>query len=375
MTTPDRADAERSSLLFNLLFEQAEQHAFILVDPHGNIGGWSRGAQTLFGYTREQALRLPFTTLFTEPDRERGIPELEMETARSDATAEDDRWHVRADGSAMWCTGSLTALRNDAGELLGYGKVVRDRTNLKEQLDGISNQLEAAHAESAGREAAITTLSHELRNLLAALTHGLKMLGTAGSDENRRQTVTGLMQGHIDLVGRLTNDMLDAQRLKTGKVSLQMAPTALQPVLAKVIDSLRPRLPEQRLQLDLLAPPVPVVVQADEARLLQVFVNLLDNAIKYTPADGRIWVKMTIEDPTAVVHVEDTGIGVPPHMLSKIFDLFTQVDTDASRNGLGIGLALVRDLVSMHGGSVQARSEGVGKGSEFTVRLPLLSPK
>jgi two-component system CheB/CheR fusion protein len=117
------------------------------------------------------------------------------------------------------------------------------------------------------------------------------------------------------------------------------------------------------------------VVLADSARLFQIFTNLVENAIKYTPPQGRIWMKATFDDRDAIVHVEDTGKGIAAEMLPRVFDMFTQADTGASGGGLGIGLALVRELVRLHGGSVQAVSLGLGMGSEFTVRLPLHNPK
>ena len=123
--------------------------------------------------------------------------------------------------------------------------------------------------------------------------------------------------------------------------------------------------------MQLLAPATPVVIAADPARLFQVFVNLVENAIKYTPPEGRIWVKITFDDRDVLIHVEDRGKGIAPDLLPRIFDMFTQADPDASDGGLGIGLALVKELVQLHGGSVQAVSMGLGMGSEFTVRLPL----
>ena len=126
------------------------------------------------------------------------------------------------------------------------------------------------------------------------------------------------------------------------------------------------------MNAQLLAPAADVIVSGDRQRLQQVFGNLVDNAIKYTPPDGRIWIKLTTEDKFAVVHVEDTGVGIPHDMLHHIFELFTQVDPQRS-TGLGVGLALVRELVVLHGGSVQAISKGINEGSEFSVRLPLLA--
>ena len=363
---------DRSQLL-TLLADQTREYAFIFLDLQGRVVDWTVGAEKLFGYSSENAVGQEFARIFSSEDQRRGIVELEMAIANADAISEDDRWHVRADGSRFWCTGSLTALRAKDGSLLGFAKILRNRTNLKEQLELLQRQALLARDDTRRQDVVIAKVSHELRNLLAALTHGVEMIGSAKADSARRDSLSHMLQEQIQLVRRLADDLLDVERMKEGKVSLYKAPLVLQDVLRQAIESLRPRLPEKRLQLELFEATTPLRVHADATRLYQVFVNLIDNAIKYTSPGGRIWVKATIEDPDAVVHVEDTGIGIPSDMLSRIFDLFTQVDGAASHKGLGIGLALVRDLVLMHGGSVQARSEGAGKGSVFTVRLPLLS--
>jgi two-component system CheB/CheR fusion protein len=149
----------------------------------------------------------------------------------------------------------------------------------------------------------------------------------------------------------------------------------VQQALTDALEHLRSRAEAKSQLLQLLTAAAPIIVLADPPRLFQIFTNLIENAIKYTPPRGRIWVKATFDDRDAIVHVEDTGKGIAPEMLPRIFDMFTQVDAEGSGGGLGIGLALVRELVRLHGGSVQAVSLGLGMGSEFTVRLPLQNPQ
>jgi signal transduction histidine kinase len=160
-------------------------------------------------------------------------------------------------------------------------------------------------------------------------------------------------------------------RISTGKVRLTMRPLGLHKAIAKAVETARPWIEERYQNIQVIAPRSTIVVQGDSDRLHQVFLNLLSNATKYTPERGNIWVKVSTEGDEAVVRVTDTGVGIPHEMLPRIFDLFTQVETPLSHGGLGIGLALVKDFVALHGGSVQVRSEGAGKGSEFVVRLPL----
>jgi two-component system CheB/CheR fusion protein len=297
-----------------------------------------------------------------------------MQIAQSEATSEDDRWHVRSDGSAFWSAGVLVPLRGPAsGELLGFGKVIRDRTDLKTQLDLQVNQRDQLQARNRNTDHAITKLSHELRNVIAGMRGAVDLLDTPLDDEVRRKRFSQLMQRQLAMIERLTEDLLDVKRAESGKIGLQLEALPLQRELRALLESLERRFQERRMTVNLLAPPADVVVNADARRLQQIFGNLLDNAIKYTPAGGRIWVKITTEDVWAVVHVEDTGRGIPHDKLRDIFELFTQVDAHHSSGGLGVGLALVRELVELHGGSVQAISKGDGEGSEFSVRLPLLN--
>jgi signal transduction histidine kinase len=166
---------------------------------------------------------------------------------------------------------------------------------------------------------------------------------------------------------------MDVERLHAGKVVLSKQRISVQKMLRAATEALQHRCEEKQLQLDIIAPEVALWIDADPARLQQVFMNLLDNAIKYTPSGGRIWITASTEDVDVVIHFQDDGVGIPEAMLSRIFELFTQVRVQDApdQSGLGIGLALVKELVELHGGSVQAASNGAGHGSVFTVRLPL----
>jgi signal transduction histidine kinase len=180
-----------------------------------------------------------------------------------------------------------------------------------------------------------------------------------------------LIEEQLDFVHRMLDDLSDVTRITTGKVRLNVGPVVLQELIEKTVEVVRPRIEERGQRIQVIGPRSSIELQGDPDRLQQVFLNLLSNAVKYTPERGAICVEITIEADEAVVRISDTGVGIPHEMLPEIFDLFTQVETQLSHGGLGIGLALVKDFVALHGGSVQVRSEGVGKGSEFMVRLPL----
>jgi len=358
------------------MIQQSPMYAVLLLDADGKILTWNKGAEHIFRCPAADAVGKSVDEIFTPEDRKLGLDELERKIAESKVASEDDRWHLRGDGTRFWSSGALCAVRNQQGELLGYGKILRDRTELKERVETLEKQAEAARSADRDKAIAIAKTAHELRNVLASFSVALDMLKGPTDDSEKRIHLVRLMSEHLVIVRRLVEDLMDVERLHAGKVTIVKQTISLQATLQSSCEALKRRCDEKSLSLELIAPEVPLWIQGDGARLQQVFMNLLDNAIKYTPKGGRIWVTATTEGSEAVIHIEDTGIGIPEAMLSRIFDLFTQVsDVDASaRSGLGIGLALVKDLVELHGGTVQARSNGVGHGSNFTVRIPIAEP-
>ncbi len=357
--------------LLRLVPMQSREHALIILGTDARVLWWSPGAEFMFSRKCADMIGQPTSVLFTPEDVQKGIPEQEIEIARGFGKAEDDRWQVRPDGSRFWATGMLTALRDESGNLLGYCKIIRNRTDLKEQLDTLHNQVEALTKLDQQKNIFLATLSHELRNPLTPLVNAVQLLRMNSPVLGNMEFPVKLIERQVDFIRRLVDDLSEVTRVSLGKVRLDKRHILLRDVLSNAIEATRPLLEERRHNLQLVLPSDPIALQGDADRLYQVFVNLINNAVKFTPDEGRIWVKATTEGDEAVVRVEDTGVGIPHEMLPRIFDLFTQVDTPISHGGLGIGLALVKDLVALHGGSVQVRSEGMGKGSEFTVRLPL----
>jgi two-component system CheB/CheR fusion protein len=198
------------------------------------------------------------------------------------------------------------------------------------------------------------------------------MLESLVNDHKEGQFALDVLRRQSDAIKRLVDDLLDATRLRTGKLKLELAELPLTDVLRAAADVCRPKLMDP-VDFHLIFASDPVIVRADGMRLQQVFVNLIENAVKSMPHGGSIWVKMFVESREAVVKVEDTGVGISPELLPKIFDLFAQAESPTSKptGGLGIGLSVVKEIVTLHAGSVQVRSDGLGKGSEFVVRLPL----
>jgi two-component system CheB/CheR fusion protein len=358
------------------LAEQALDHAFMLLDPQGRVLWWSRGAERIFGYAPGEIVGKDSRILFAPGDQEAGVPDYEQLVASSDGPAEDDRWMLRRDGSRFWANGIMAALRDDAGKVIAFGKILRNRTDLKEQLETLRNAASEAQAAARRQDIFLGMLSHELRNPLAPIANAVAILRSAtGEMSHEVAYAIGAIERQRHMLERLVNDLLEHTRVTSGKVDLRLERVVLQELLAAVTRDLASRAQSRGQSLELLAPAGDIVVNADRDRLHQVFTNLVVNSIKYTPEGGHIWIKASSEGDDALVKVTDDGIGIPTEMQPRIFELFTQVESarGSSQGGLGLGLAIVKDLVALHGGSVQVRSEGPGKGSEFSVRMPLVA--
>jgi len=363
----------RVEQLFQLLPANASEFAIILLDEQGHVLFWSAGAERIFGIHCGDIVGQPTSVLFTQEDVARGIPDLELSIARTEGNAENDRWMSRGDGSRFWATGVMLALRDKSGTFHGFAKILRNRTDLKELTETLRLQAEAATALNRRKDVFLSTLSHELRNPLAPLTQATEILRIAAPQTPEVLETLKMIDRQVDSLRRLVDDLMDVTRISVGKVELNKQVIPVQDVVLRSLESARPALRERNHEVTVLMAPSPIRVEADPSRLEQVFLNLIHNAAKYTPENGRITVKASADGHEAVVHVEDNGIGIPHDMLPRIFDLFTQVEASRQRSqgGLGIGLSLVKELASLHGGSVQVRSDGPGTGSEFTVRIPL----
>jgi len=240
-------------------------------------------------------------------------------------------------------------------------------------------QLEEALREADRRkDEFLATLAHELRNPLASVYNGLAVLRRPSLPAHEEANVHAILERQTDHIIRLVDDLMDISRYTMGKIQLKRVPTDLEAILKNAIEMSRPLIQAGRHHLEVSAPSSPVTLNADGVRLAQVVSNLLNNAAKYTPGGGHIRLDAQPQADHVVLTVRDNGIGIPAHMLDRIFDPFTQVDDSKAAShasGLGIGLALVRMLVELHGGKVEARSAGLGQGSEFIVRLPVLVPE
>lgn len=348
---------------WQILMENVKDYAIFMLDPDGKIATWNEGAQRILGYTEEEILGHNFCDIFTPEDIGRKQPEAELEGATKRGRAEDERWHVRKDGSRFWAAGIVTSLWDDTGKLRGFAKILRDITDRKKAQ-------EALIEENRRKDEFLAVLSHELRNPLAGLSNSVELLSRGMTvpdviDIVARQTAT---------LRRLVDDLLDITRITTGKVPLRRERVTVSDIVERAASEANHLIESGKQELNIQLPAETITLDADAHRLQQVLWNLLSNAAKYSPAGSKIELRAERVGNELFLTVRDAGIGISAEMLPRVFDMFVQADRtlDRSQGGLGIGLTLAQRIVQMHGGSIQGKSAGIGNGSEFSIRLPVV---
>lgn len=372
--------ARSSDERMRLVADSATDYAIITTDAGGIITSWSKGAERIFGYSSFDAIGHHGDLIFTPEDRERGAFRREMEQARTEGRATDDRWHVRAGGQRIFCSGITTPLHQ--GGFHGFAKIARDVTMEKERE---REREELLNAEKAFRRQAqsavelkdefLAVMSHELKHPLNLIIMNAELVAraaTAKDDPGLRRAADAIRKT-VEGQAQIIDDLLDMSRVNTGKLALNVSPVNLSDCIRRIADGIAKDLAGRHVELDLRVPREDVVVVADTVRIEQVVWNLLNNAAKFSREGGHIRVVLEQQENEAMLLVEDDGIGMTPDLVARVFDMFEQGSNRRSRasGGLGIGLALVRHLVELHGGTVTARSDGPEKGSSFVVRLPL----
>ncbi|HEX7114839.1 MAG TPA: PAS domain-containing sensor histidine kinase [Steroidobacter sp.] len=368
------AAAQYHDELFRLFVETVEDYAIFAMDADARIVHWNAGAERITGFTEAEVLGRSFRMLFTKEDVACGAPEQELRTALEMGRAVDERWHVRKDGSKFWSLGIVAPIRATNGSLVGFGKILSDRTDLKQLQEALERRNEALMNVDEHKNRFLATLAHELRNPLSVLANTARALRQCGAGDTRVQQLAEMIDRQVRHTTRLVDDLSDIARVRRGRLQLHLRRVDLRALAFEAADAVRSGFDDDQRSLTVEVPDAPVEVEVDPDRIRQLLLNLLSNAMRYTEKGGRVCLTVTLEGGQGVVRVQDTGIGIPPDQLASIFELFAQAHSElpASQAGMGIGLALARKLVLLHGGTIQALSEGHGKGSEFTVRLPAL---
>jgi two-component system, chemotaxis family, CheB/CheR fusion protein len=363
-----------------LIAASTRDYAIATMDPNGVVTSWNGGAERLFGYAESDILGQSSEILYTPEDRANGIFQDELRRAREEGRAEDDRWHLRRNGTRVFCSGITSPLADD--ELPGFVKIARDITSSKWQRDHQDARLEwekneRIRAEEAARvrDEFFAVLSHELKqplNLIQLTAETLSRLPeTAALPAIVRGTAT--IKRMVEGQAQIIDDLMDLSRLHTGKLTLAHTQLDLSERVRNVVGLMAAEARQKQLTLQFDVPNDAVIIQGDIIRIEQIVWNLLNNALKFTPAGGRVHVELRQEAEMACIEVTDTGKGIAAEFLPHVFDMFRQENNSTTRQhgGMGIGLALVKELVHSHGGRVEVSSPGEGHGAQFRVYLPI----
>lgn len=380
LTFIDITSRRRAQENARLIAEQTKDYAIITTDVAGRIQLWNNGAERLYGYVAAEVIGKRFDLLFTPDDQAAAVPTRVLAIAEREGRCEDDRWHQRKDGSRFFTSG-ITMSVLEAGEVRGFATITRDFTGQQRAMDERERRLQEeatgraeAQAASATKDEFLAVLSHELKGplnlimlkaqLLARRPEAAAVAGVAA--DARTIYETGLAQA------RIIDDLLDLSRMSTGKLALTFEPVDWAADLQRFLDLARYEARKKGLNLAMPPAGEKLIVRADRVRLEQVTWNLVSNAIKFTPAGGSVTIRLTCEGAFGRLEVEDTGRGIAPALLPNVFDMFRQGSaTGEPRSGLGIGLALVKQLSEGMGGRVAAHSDGPDRGARFTVWIPL----
>lgn len=488
--TERRTVYRRTDDIYLKAIEDIRDYAIFMMDANGIVTNWNVGAQHILGYNEAEIIGRDASRFFTTEDRARDVPEKELSTAATEGRAEDERWHMRKDGSRFWASGIVTSVRDATGKLIGFSKVMRDmteRNKLTEErdrffaltmdmlcivhLDGRFQRVNPAfqqvlgfseeellamsvfnliHPEdltstvkeyenlSAGKPVAwmenrlrckdetyrwvawsyfpvpedglafgvgrdmtevrrfhellrlraeelenanrikdefLATMSHELRTPLTSILGWSRLLGSNQLAEKDRERAIHVIQRNAQAQAKLIEDLLDVSRIITGKLRIEFQPVSFAALTESVVNSLCPAIDAKQLELETTIDPAAGPILGDPARLEQIITNILSNAIKFTPNNGKIGVELERCNSTVRLTVRDTGVGIARESLPYIFERFRQVDSSNVRahGGLGLGLAIVDYLVRQQAGKVRAESEGLGMGASFTIEFPLTS--
>ena len=370
---PSRLSSQEEGERFDLLAGDATEYAVFLVGLDGKLLCWNAGAEGLFGYHSTEIIGQHFSRFFTPEDIITGQPEHELKTALADGRANSTRWQVRKDDTRFLCRTTVTVLLDESKQGRSFAVVTHDLTDGEAAL---AQQKRADGLAEANRskEEFMALLSHELRSPLSPIVNSLNILRQVKTDDPIIEQVGKVIDRQVGVMVRLVDDLLDITRITKGKLRLTKEQVELRVVVNHATETVRPFMDARQHDFSVSLPTEPIWVEADPARMEQVVVNLLNNAAKYTDTGGLIRMSVNQEGNEAVIRVRDNGVGISPEMLPHIFELFTQVDGSLGRSygGLGIGLALASRLVEMHEGRLQASSGGLGKGCEFTIKLPVL---
>jgi PAS domain S-box-containing protein len=355
----------RSEERFRLLVDGVTEYALMMLDAGGFLTSWNAGAERIKGYKTQEILGKHLSYFYPSEAILANEPWKHLEEARRNGRVENEGWRVRKDGSLFWASTVITALHDRDDHLYGFAKVTQDLTQ-RRHAEALADTTRRMHEF-------IAMLAHELRNPLAPIRNAVALMGRKGLNDPTLEAMRQTIERQSVQLSRLLDELLDVNRIARGNFAIVREQVDVTEVIARAIETIGPLIQKQGHTLEVKVADGPLPVMGDAVRLTQALVNLLHNAAKYTPEGGRISLRAQTRGAELEIRVADNGKGIERDLLEKVFELFVQIDPLANdtMGGLGVGLALVRRVVELHGGSVQARSEGLGQGAEFILRMPL----
>ena len=365
--TQQKREEETRSLLAAIV--AASDDAIVSKTLDGDILSWNEGAQRIFGYSASEAVGRSID-LIIPPELRQEERQILERLRQGERVEHFETIRVAKDGRRLDISLTISPVRDDSGRVIGASKVARDVTERK--------RMDLALREADRRkDEFLATLAHELRNPLAPIRHSLEILLRSEGDPRLFRNATDILRRQLSHMVRLVDDLLDVSRITRDRLQLQKTRVDVTSIIKHAVEAVRPLADREQQTIEVSLPRQAIHLDGDPVRLTQVFSNLFNNACQYTEPGGHIWLTAKRQGDEAVIVVKDSGIGMAADQLDGIFEMFAQVgdDPERPRRGLGIGLTLVRRLVQLHGGSVTARSEGRGLGSEFEVRLPALDER
>ena len=360
----------RAAEEFKRLVETVRDYAIFMLDPDGRITSWNAGAERIKGYRHDEIIGRHFS-IFYQPEVAATTAQETLERAVQEGRVEDEGWRLRKDGTRFWANVVITALYDSDGRLTGFAKITRDMTDRRDMEEALRLGREEAERLNRVKDEFLATVSHELRTPLNVIAGQIWMLRTGRLPPESTQRALDLLDRNAQLQARLIDDLLDTSAMITGKLKIESGPVDVGPTLEAAVGTIRAAAAAKDIELRVDVGSGGELISGDRDRLQQIFWNLLSNAVKFTPSGGRVDVQLQRVGIHVEVRVTDTGIGLSPEFIPRLFQRFSQADTSSTRAhmGFGLGLALARHLVEAQGGELEARSAGPGLGSTFTVRF------
>lgn len=363
--------------IYQLLIESVRDYAIFVLDQDGRIATWNIGAERLKGYKPSEIIGKHFSSFYGQEDIESRKPWKELEVAQKEGRVEDEGWRIRKDGSRFWANVVITALRDSAGNLVGYAKVTRDLTERRlAELKAIDDARRLSESEAANKAKAefLAAMSHELRTPLNAIGGFAQLLamGVHGPvTVQQKEDLERISASQRHLLG-IINDILNFSRIEAGRIEYHISRLDLKTTIDTVFQMVHPLALNKQLELRMEECPPGIAGMGDLSKTEQILINLVSNAVNFTEEGGRITIGCGFADSGVWIRVRDTGVGISVDKQETIFEPFVQVGRSltTSHRGTGLGLAISREMARGMAGDLTVESKP-GEGSSFTLWLPM----